>query len=85
MTNLEELFVAKCAVTDAGLASVKNLSQLQVLNVFGTQMTSAGWEHMSGLENLRMLYITDVKLKADVVNALKKKLPRLVVTDFTAE
>jgi hypothetical protein len=83
LPQLEELYLAKCAVSDAGLSHVADLSRLRAINLYGTQITSAGLEHLMGLEGLRLLMITDVKLSAAVVENLKKKLPRLTVTDFT--
>lgn len=83
LPQLEELYLAKCAVGDAGLANVAMLSRLRAINLYGTQITSAGLEHLMRLEELRLLMITDVKLSPAVVENLKKKIPRLTVTDFT--
>ena len=41
--------------------------------------------NLRGLKNLRMLYVTDLKLKAAAVEELKRELPKLVVTQFTEE
>ena len=79
--NLKRLFIAKCAVGDAGLAHVKGLKNLRALNIYGMQITSAVLEHLMGLEDLRILYITDLKLNAAAVNRLKQTLPILKVTD----
>jgi hypothetical protein len=83
LPQLQRLYLAKCAVTDAGLKHVAGLARLQAINIYGTQITSAGLEHLMGLEQLRLLMITDLKLKPSVVDKLKSKLPRLTVTDFT--
>ena len=83
LSQLEELYLAKCAITDAGLSHIAGLSRLQAINIYGTQITSVGLEHLMGLEDLRLLMITDLKLKPAVVDRLKAKLPRLTVTDFT--
>lgn len=85
LIGLERLFIAKCGISDAGLIPVAELSELQVLNIYGTQITSVGLEHLSGLKNLRTLYITDLKLKTAAVDGLKHSLPELKVTDYTAE
>jgi len=59
-------------------------SRLRAINLYGTQITSAGLEHLMGLERLRLLLIADVKIEPAVVEKLRNKLPRLTVTDFAA-
>ena len=61
------------------------LSKLRTINLYGTKMTSAGLGHLAGLEELRLLSVTDVKLKPAMVDELKVKLPRLTVSDYTPE
>ena len=48
-------------------------------------MTSAGLGHLASLEELRLLSVTDVKLKPAMVDQLKVQLPRLTVSDYTPE
>ncbi len=44
-------------VTDAGLARIKDLPQLQSLNLSGTKVTDVGLEHLKGLTRLQTLYL----------------------------
>ena len=83
LTQLQELYLARCAVTDAGLQHIAGLTRLRALNLYGTQMTTAGVEHLMKLSALRSLLITDVKLDPAAVDRLKSALPGLTVSDFT--
>ncbi len=83
LENLEHLFLAKCAITDAGLKSVTRYPRLRSMNLYGTSITSAGLECLSELRELRTLLITDLKLSSAAVDALKSRLPQLTVSDFT--
>jgi Leucine-rich repeat (LRR) protein len=84
-TGLEGLYLARCNIGDAGLAHIKGLKHLRALNLYGTKITSAGIAHLMGLKQLKALYITDLKLSTAAVEKLKKALPNLTVTDFTAQ
>jgi hypothetical protein len=64
---------------------VARLPRLRAINLYGTKMTSAGLQHLEGLEELRLLSVTDVKLKPAMVDQLKQKLPQLTVSDYTPE
>lgn len=39
-------------ITDAGIASLKGLTELEILRLIDTRMTDAGLAHLSGLTNL---------------------------------
>jgi hypothetical protein len=43
------------SVTDAGLKEVKDLTDLQTLNLSDTRVTDAGMKELKGLKNLRAL------------------------------
>ena len=66
--SLDTLLLSKSAVTDAGLAVLKDLSKLERLYLADTAITDAGLKHLAGLEKLTTLslertQITDVGLQ----------------------
>ncbi|MFM8285922.1 MAG: ribonuclease inhibitor, partial [Planctomycetaceae bacterium] len=83
--NLERLYLAQCNVTDAGLQHVARLPRLRALNLYGTKLTSAGLPLLEQLHELRLLSVTDIRLKPTAVEQLQKKLPRLTISDYTPE
>ena len=85
LRSLKRLYIAKCDVSDAGLAHVSGLVNLEALNLYGTKTTDVGLGGLVELKHLRALYITDLKLSTAEVDKLKQVLPRLTVTDFTAK
>ena len=66
-------------MTDAGLAHLKPLSLLRVLNLNGTKVTDAGLKYLEGFDCLRMLYLYDCKVGNKGVNKFKKKMSGLAV------
>jgi outer membrane protein assembly factor BamB len=70
--SLRALILKKTAfephcLTDAGLRSLRNLRELQVLHLSGNKFTDAGMQHLTGLAklrelNLNLLAITDAGL-----------------------
>ena len=46
-------------VRDADLAPLRGLTQLQTLNLWGSQLTDAGLEYVGRLKNLRKLDLSD--------------------------
>jgi len=63
------------AVTDAGLARIKDLKNLVSLNLYGTAVTDAGLEQLKGLKHLRSLYLWQTKVTPEGVKALQAALP----------
>ena len=76
ITRLRKLDLGLTWITDAGLAPIRNLSRLEVLNFWVTGVSDAGLETLSGLTRLR-----DLTLAATAITdlGLKRigKLPRL--------
>ncbi len=64
MPNLLRVDIDSCpGVTDKGLEHVvKNLPNLQVLNISDTHVTSKGIRCISGLKKLQMLWLSDLKV-----------------------
>jgi hypothetical protein len=54
--------LANTAVTDAGLAHLKGLTNLQSLFLWGANVTDAGLEHLKGLTNLQSLNLSHTKI-----------------------
>src|SRR4029077_19446304 len=53
--ELLQIYVNEKAVTDAGLVNLKGLTDLNHLNLGGTDVTDAGLVHLKGLTNLKFL------------------------------
>ncbi len=58
-------------VTDAGLESLKGLSQLESLGLDGTKITDAGLIQLKGLSQLHELYLFDTKVTDSGLEHLK--------------
>ena len=66
-------------VGDVGIGYLRRLTNLESLNLYGTRTTDRGLEHLRALKKLKDLYLTDLKLSAGAVEALKKALPGVAV------
>lgn len=66
-------------VTDAGLAHIKDLVNLQDLKITGAGITDAGLEHLAGLESLRTLYLAGTKVTEEGEQRLRKRRPNLQI------
>src|SRR5262249_30226625 len=66
-------------ITDAGLSSLKGLSKLEELNLIGTKITDAGLAHLEGLPALRYLRVGFTGVTTKATQALRKRLPKLVI------
>jgi hypothetical protein len=64
-------------VTDAGLEHLKDLKELEELNLMGQKITDAGLQHLQGLKQLRVLYLGQSRVTPAGEAALKAKLPKL--------
>ena len=67
---------SKKKVTDAGLAHLKGLANLEELDLARTWVTDAGLTHLKGL-NLRSLGLIRTKVTAKAVRQLEKASPRV--------
>ena len=59
-------------VTDADLACLKDLPDLQLLHLHATQVTDTGLEHLKGLTNLRWLYLDKTQVTDTGLEHLKE-------------
>jgi hypothetical protein len=63
-------------VTDDGLVHLKNLQQLEVLDLKkNKQLTDAGLVHLEGLKNLKLLILIGTRVTPAGVKKLQQKLP----------
>jgi serine/threonine protein kinase/Leucine-rich repeat (LRR) protein len=77
MTWLRGLVLNRCSrITNDGLAHLTALTDLQDLQLTGTNVTDAGLKHLKGLTNLTVLYLGGTKVTAEGVAALSKALPK---------
>jgi Leucine-rich repeat (LRR) protein len=79
LKNLKRLNLDKTQVTDMGLASLKELDQLEYLHLGSNlNVTDAGLTELHGLKNLKHLVITFIpSISDDAVAELQKALPGL--------
>jgi hypothetical protein len=73
------LHLERSSITDAALASLAGLSNLQYLNLYGTAITDEGLKHIAGLKQLRRLYLWQTKASYDPAMALEQDIPGLIV------
>ncbi len=66
-----EVNLGRTKVTDAGLANLKALTQLQSLNLEGTRVTDAGLKHLKGLTQLKSLNLLLTKISDAGLEHLK--------------
>lgn len=74
-TALRSLDLSGTKIGDAGLASLKGLSELRVLNLVGTEVSAAGVEGLKGLGKLKAIYLYGTKASGDWAG-LKKAFPK---------
>jgi len=67
------------AVTDAGIAQLKDLKYLEYINLFDTNVTDVGIKELAKLKGLKKVYCWQTKVTLAGVNALKKALPNVEV------
>jgi hypothetical protein len=70
-------------ITDAGMAHLKGLTQLQSLNVSYTSVTDAGLDSIDDLPYLMSLYLGGTDVKGVGISRLKS-LPKLALLDLHA-
>lgn len=76
---LTRLFLNNSNATDRSLMCINNLSKLQYLNVSSTAVTAKGIGSLSGLKNLRQLYLYQNGIGADDLVSLKKIFPLALI------
>lgn len=69
--TLEHLVLFRCAVTDADVEQLSELSQLKSLNLTSTEITDASLDTIAGLPSLRSLCLGNVVVTPEAVDWLK--------------
>ncbi len=70
-------------VTDAGLASLHGINNIEQINLKGTAITDAGLVHLRDMTHLTLLVVSDTEVTEAGVASLKKALPQLQVTHLS--
>lgn len=78
-SHLERLWLSHTRVGDAGLRYVGKLTNLHSLGLSNTKVTDAGLKHLYGLKHLQTLWLTRTAVTEQGVDALKQRLPMVVV------
>jgi hypothetical protein len=66
-------------VTEAGLAHLKNLKQLELLSLHGIKIGGTGIRHLKAMKRLRILTLSHKSVTDAGVQALQEALPRLTI------
>jgi hypothetical protein len=70
--GLTELDLSHTAVTDAGLATLAKLPQLEVLRLRATKITDEGFRtHLAGIKTLKRLDLGETSVTPEAVEAWK--------------
>lgn len=88
MTNLKRLHVGQprihvdsfeARITDRGIAYLKNLTDLIVLDIKQSAVTDKGLEELKGLSKLKMIYLSQAATTRAGRESLKAAIPNLMV------
>jgi Leucine-rich repeat (LRR) protein len=79
LTGLEWLNLSATQIGDQELANLAAMTDLQVLVLDDTAVTSAGLIHLKDLTKLRDLYVRNAKLEEMEAEDLKKMLPNCTI------
>lgn len=79
LKHLTRLHLEHTAITDAGMAQLKDLPFLEYINLFDTQISDEGLKELSKLKNLKKVYCWQTKVTKAGVIALQKALPNVEV------
>lgn len=71
MRQLQELYVPNTALDGSGLAYLKDLDQLTLLNLSNTEFANAYVFNIASLRSLSTLYVFDTQLEESIEEALK--------------
>ena len=66
-------------ITDNGMDNLKNLPQLQSLNLVGTSITENGLAKLKGLKNLHTLYLYQTNINKANWGKLQLDFPKTII------
>lgn len=76
LTNLKILHLNECKnVTGSGFTAIKNASNLEILTLVSTSVVDQALPLLKGHKNLKKLDLSNTKVSAAAVQALKNSLP----------
>ena len=75
LDTLELCYLGGCAITDAGLENIGNLTHLVDLKLSDTPITDAALKRLERLHELKMLDLTGTGTSEAGVHELQAKLP----------
>jgi WD40 repeat protein len=78
LKQIKELALPK-QITDAGVAHLKGMVQLNHLNLYETKITDAALDQLHGLTNLETIFLQGTKVSDAAIDRLKKAIPRVNV------
>jgi len=78
-SNLTRLSIDHTNLTDARLAYLINLKNLQYLNLVGTKVSVQGMEQLKGLPKLESLYLGQTLVKGNDFGLLRKLFPKTII------
>lgn len=79
MEGLRRLYLQHTAIEGDGLAYLKELSQLEYLNLYGTKVGDAALEHLVAMGSLQTVYLWQTEVSRDGVEDLRARRPDLSV------
>lgn len=79
LPNLMRLHIEGNPITDAGLSELRELNQLQYINLSDTKISPKGPEQLKGLKMLKSLYLYHITGVSFDLPALKKLLPQVTI------
>lgn len=82
-SKITGLHLYESKVTDAGLAHLKGIDNIEHINLSNTAITDAGLAHFKGMTKLRLLIVNGTKVTDSGIADLKNALPELQVEKLT--
>jgi len=76
-TNVTEVILTACAVTDLGLVHLQSLKHLESLSIIEVKISDEGLRAVQGLENLRWVNLNATNVRGSGLKYLPKKIKTL--------
>jgi len=81
LKNLNKLHLEHTAVTDAGLANLKNLPYLEYMNLVDTKISDAGLKSVAPMKGLRSVYVWKSAVTDSAVAQVGRQFPTLLIVN----